>query len=478
MYGEEETTGTGDAMALIQELHELQAENAHLHDGTRQREPPQDIQSEISALRREVEKVTFELRQYCGNQKHPDGIPMFPLDEIDAGTASNLEKYHEEIADQERNVRAKADVISKQEHDIQIGLREVHDRMEDLERRNEQQLDFRRRRDEEVAKCDRYKEEILDVERHLMMEHNDLIDNFDAVVSQHINGTMKGKDTQIKDQIQKLFQQKVQLERLAKDTTKADKRIDRLTKTQEQNALEIKEKDEKIEELTAQLAEVRDHIADRELQIEKHLESMELHRMRLEEEDCHRRLGDHKQFHLDVARRRDEDEKMHRAVEHLFATPEEGIEFRVQGMQTTPPHDTNYRWSDDGSGLILDVHGIHLYSRPQNAAFTIPYGGMVGWVASPYEGECGWGKTPKKKVLETEAGQLTLFVRSKPHGHADAVIVVLSEAAKSIHNYFCVLHGVQDNMVTTRTKEEMMTANKKNRRLNRKTRVMSFHLKR
>ena len=62
------------------------------------------------------------------------------------------------------------------------------------------------------------------------------------------------------------------------------------------------------------------------------------------------------------------------------------------------------------------------------------------------------GATPRP---EDESGQVTMFIKSKPDRPADCTMVVVSFAAKSIHNYLCIMFDKWGNMVRTRAKWEI-----------------------
>ena len=104
------------------------------------------------------------------------------------------------------------------------------------------------------------------------------------------------------------------------------------------------------------------------------------------------------------------------------------------------------------SGMIIDVKGIHIYNRQHGTAFSLSFGHIHHWTGGPGGQPNQWAKTPKEV---TEAGQLTIYLRKKPSGPPVQAMMMTSEAAKSIHNYLCIMFDKWGNMVRTRAKWEI-----------------------
>ena len=54
-----------------------------------------------------------------------------------------------------------------------------------------------------------------------------------------------------------------------------------------------------------------------------------------------------------------------------------------------------------GSGMIIDVKGIHVYNRGSETAFSLSYGHIHHWTGGPSGGANQWAKAPKEvSVIE------------------------------------------------------------------------------
>ena len=91
-------------------------------------------------------------------------------------------------------------------------------------------------------------------------------------------------------------------------------------------------------------------------------------------------------------------------------------------------------------------------------AFSIPYGGIHSWYGSPSDKDQCFALASKRV---NEVGELKILVRSKPAVAPDMLLLLHSDAAKSIHNYLCILFDKWEGMVKTRDTYELQEARKK-----------------
>ena len=88
------------------------------------------------------------------------------------------------------------------------------------------------------------------------------------------------------------------------------------------------------------------------------------------------------------------------------------------------------------------------------AGVTVPAALKLLWAARTAE---------VSKVLN-EGGELKIMVRSKMTAQPDMLLLIHSDAAKSIHNYLCILFDKWEGMVKTREKWEVNEARTKGRK--------------
>ena len=67
-------------------------------------------------------------------------------------------------------------------------------------------------------------------------------------------------------------------------------------------------------------------------------------------------------------------------------------------------------------------------------------------------------------TLVFQVGELKIMVRSKMTAQPDMLLLIHSDAAKSIHNYLCILFDKWEGMVKTREKWEVNEARTKGRK--------------
>ena len=194
------TTSAGalTELQLENRLDELYSENVDLHHVCVSHESHEDIRVDIKLLRRRINEVALEIRQFVGNQVHPRGVPLFPLQSWDAGAAEHLENYHRRVAAEEVVLQKRAERLAWQETDMLLGMGEARERLTELDMQRTAQLQFREMLNEELRTIQDHMNSIFALETSLVAEHNDLVDNFDSVVTDHIDSRMQGKEAQIK----------------------------------------------------------------------------------------------------------------------------------------------------------------------------------------------------------------------------------------------------------------------------------------
>ena len=188
-------------LQLENRLDELYSENVDLHHvcvSHESHEDMQDIRADIKLLRRHINEVALEIRQFVGNQVHPRGVPLFPLQSWDAGAAEHLENYHRRVTAEEVVLQKRAERLAWQETDMLLGLNEARERLTELDMQRTAQLQFREMLNEELRTIQDHMNSVFAMETSLVAEHNDLVDNFDSVVTDHIDSRMQGKEAQIK----------------------------------------------------------------------------------------------------------------------------------------------------------------------------------------------------------------------------------------------------------------------------------------
>ena len=111
------------------------------------------------------------------------------------------------------------------------------------------------------------------------------------------------------------------------------------------------------------------------------------------------------------------------------------------------------------AGTRTTTDGLHFAHFRQETACTILFGSVLDWNGSAWQGHGRWSVTPPKKK-DTERGVLMLHLRSTVDGPAESTVMIVSDAAKSIHNMMCVLFDKQKWQVRTRAKWEIEEAAK------------------
>ena len=109
--------------------------------------------------------------------------------------------------------------------------------------------------------------------------------------------------------------------------------------------------------------------------------------------------------------------------------------------------------------VFTTTDGLHFAHFRQETACTILFGSVLDWNGSAWQGHGRWSVTPPKKK-DTERGVLMLHLRSTVDGPAESTVMIVSDAAKSIHNMMCVLFDKQKWQVRTRAKWEIEEAAK------------------
>ena len=109
--------------------------------------------------------------------------------------------------------------------------------------------------------------------------------------------------------------------------------------------------------------------------------------------------------------------------------------------------------------MFTTTDGLHFAHFRQETACTILFGSVLDWNGSAWQGHGRWSVTPPKKK-DTERGVLMLHLRSTVDGPAESTVMIVSDAAKSIHNMMCVLFDKQKWQVRTRAKWEIEEAAK------------------
>ena len=120
---------------------------------------------------------------------------------------------------------------------------------------------------------------------------------------------------------------------------------------------------------------------------------------------------------------------------------------------------TLHRFFRPTPGTRTTTDGLHFAHFRQETACTILFGSVLDWNGSAWQGHGRWSVTPPKKK-DTERGVLMLHLRSTVDGPAESTVMIVSDAAKSIHNMMCVLFDKQKWQVRTRAKWEIEEAAK------------------
>jgi hypothetical protein len=263
------------------------------------------------------------------------------------------------------------------------------------------------------------------------------------------------------ERTRQLLNQKFQLEKLEKQFKDNTKNMNKLRRAQDRNGAVLSTKRAQVVENGRKHETMVATIKQRDYEIDTYREMSERTGMADEEHWMESYVKDEA---AERTRRRDDAKdamRMFQPALHIIANilhekPGGEIEFKIDEAVSAPSIEFQ-RWEDDESGLVLDKDGFRLYSNVQNVQFSLPYGALVDWIASPSRGEFGWGETQKGKKKKKKrkepgcpfiqgavTGQVTLFFKRKGK-EPDYAVVIWSREAMHIHNILCTIYSEEQN---------------------------------
>ena len=351
----------------------------------------------------------------------------------------------------------KRDVYAR-EKEIMLDVQQHQIAEQTLVRRRE---DFEKLKERTAVSLTEHAEHVDATHGRNLEAHAERVGAFDSTLAEAIANQMREKDENIAAMSKKLAMQEEEL-------AKRSQRISEKGETAQQHEARLKAMEQEQRTHETSIKDFR-----KTLQLTK--KALSAFRTNTRKERLQRMAEEEKakeeaaaaaataeaEEQVVIERRMEIQEDMILNLNHKFPDENSAIEFHLNSVACIPDFGTS-TWNQGRSGLILDVKGIHLYNRSADQAFSIPYGGVHSWFGASVDGkEFSFSLAPKRL---NEVGELKILVRSKPTIAPDMLLLLHSDAAKSIHNYLCILFDKWEGMVKTREKWEVEEARKKGRK--------------
>ena len=411
-----------------------------------------DVNLDVSALQLErLDKSLAQKNQSLTALKTSlaTRTQMHREEEVDAEWMQVLSDINRSLARKDVELQLQEKEHYKKEMELSQRREELKEAIKAVENQAQSFLEDKERTTQDLAA---QRESLEQLAARNEDAHKKRMDDFEGTLAEAISNQMRDRDESIAQKSAKVQQQKREL-------ALHEKEISKLTKKIAEHEHELVNRQEALEEskvaaekLSQELEEVNTDLSNLKGLTTREAGEREADRQRKQKEEARTKREAEVADKKAEQQHQREQKAMKLNMAHKFPDPEEGLEFKVDKITAVPAMaDDPSQWPGQ-TGMIIDVKGIHVYNRAHHTAFSLSYGHIHHWTGGPSGGPNQWAKAPKEA---TEGGTLSIYLRRKPSGPPTQCMIVQSEAAKSIHNYLCIMFDKWGNMVRTRAKWEI-----------------------